>query len=415
MSVVPKFEPIFTRQDSRLDTAPLPYYPFYDQDFFDKEIERIFRRNWLFAARESDIPNAGDFVVKEFPALRTAVIIVRDKSGRINAFHNMCPHRGNRVEVEACGNRNRFVCSFHAWSFGHDGSLVNVPDRDAFFDLDTKTRGLRRVHVDSWLGMLFVNFDQGRVAPLAEWLGDLHGDLQGFPMPEFATMLKFRTELKCNWKMVMDAFLEAYHVVQLHAQSAGEGLTSASNPFGHLNSVRLYDKHKSLSAFGNPEQKPAGTTALEIKYQHAAAYAPIQGERYSALASAKWSGFPKGVNPDRRDDWGFDIHLLFPNCSFYTGNGWAVTQTYTPVTVETSIVESIVYMREPTTVGGFVGFEHMKAMVFDVALEDLSTVERAQSNVRSGAYDTMMLSDMEVVVRHSHQIIRNIVEKGLPS
>jgi phenylpropionate dioxygenase-like ring-hydroxylating dioxygenase large terminal subunit len=290
-----------------------------------------------------------------------------------------------------------------------------VPDRDAFFDLDFKQRGLKQVHVDSWLGLIFVNFDKEKVAPLADWLGDLHGDLQGYPLPEMATMLKFRTELKCNWKMVMDAFLEAYHVVQLHAQSAGEGLTSATNPFGHLNSVRLYDKHKSLSVFGNPEQTPAGTTALEIKYQMAAAYAPIQGERYSSLASSKWSGFPKGVNPDRRDDWGFDIHLLFPNCSLYTGNGWAVTQTYMPVTAETCVIESIVYTRAPTTVSGFIGFEHMKAMVFDVALEDLSTVERAQSNVRSGAYDTMVLSDMEVVVRHSHQIIRNIVEKGLPS
>lgn len=110
----------------------------------------------------------------------------------------------------------------------------------------------------------------------------------------------------------------------------------------------------------------------------------------------------RGVNPDRRDDWGFDIHLLFPNCSLYTGNGWSVTQTYMPVTAETCVIESTIYTRAPTTVAGFIGFEHMKAMVFDVALEDLSTVERAQSNVRSGAYETMMLSDMEVVVRHSH-------------
>ncbi len=401
--------PDFTHNYGNLDTEPVPYFPYYDDGFFKLEVDKVFRRNWLFAGRESDIPAAGDYVVKYFPPLKASLIIARQQDGSLKAFHNVCPHRANRVEIAECGHKNRFVCSFHGWSFGLDGALRHVPDEGAFFNLDRGARSLKAVPVDSWMGMLFVNFSAEPIEPLAAWLGELYGAFDGYPLPQMTTMLKIRTEVNANWKMVMDAFLEGYHVVQLHGQSAGDAFTSKENPWGHLNSVRLYDKHKSLSMYGNPGQTATAAAALELKYQQMATYAPIQGDRYDQAHGARWSDFPPGVNPDRRDDWAFDIHLLFPNCSFYTANGWSVTQCYWPVTAETSIVEATVYAFEPTSIAGYIGFEHTKAMIFDVALEDLSTVERAQSNLRSGAFDSMVLSDMEVVVRHSHYVIRDLL------
>lgn len=406
-------QPDFTHASPGLDTQPVPYYPYYDEDFFQQEIDRIFRRNWLFAGRESDLPQAGDYIVKSFPPLKASVILARQQDGSIRAFYNVCPHRANRVEISECGHKNRFVCSFHGWSFGLDGKLKHVPDEQAFFDLDREARSLKSIAVDSWLGMLFVNFSPEPPAPLGEWLGELQHAFDGYPLPQMTTMLKIRTEVKANWKMVMDAFLEGYHVVQLHGQSAGDAFTSKDNPWGHLNSVRLYDRHKSLSMYGNPGQSATPAAELELKYQQVATYAPIQGDRYQQSHQTRWNDFPPGVNPDRRDDWAFDIHLLFPNCSFYTANGWSVTQCYWPVSPETSVIEATVYAFQPTSVAGYIGFEHTKSMIFDVALEDLSTVERAQSNLRAGAFDSMVLSDMEVVVRHSHHVIRELLEQDV--
>lgn len=408
MAAVPKF----TDQYAMLDTNTVPYYPYYDEAFYQKEIDLIFKKNWLFAGRDVDVPKVGDYVVREFPTLKTSVIIVRQKDGSIGAFHNVCAHRGNRLEIADCGSKNRFVCSFHGWAFDINGQLKHVPDEEAFFNLDKSSRGLKSVPIQSWLGMLFVNFSSETPEPLHAWLGELNHAFDGYPLPQMATMLKIRTEVNANWKMVMDAFLEGYHVVQLHGQSAGDAFMNKDNPFGHLNSVRLYDRHKSLSMFGNPQQTATAAAALELKYQQMATYAPIQGDRYNEAHESRWENFPKGVNPDRRDDWAFDIHLLFPNCSFYTANGWSVNQCYWPVSAEKSIIEATVYAFEPTTVAGYIGFEHTKAMIFDVALEDLSTVERAQANMHSGAFDSMVLSDMEVVVRHSHYVIRNLIEQG---
>ena len=405
--------PNFTQGNSKLDTELVPYFPYYDEDLFKLEIDKIFRCNWLFAGRESDIPVAGDYMVKHFPTLKASIIIARQEDNSIKAFYNVCPHRANRVEIAECGNKNRFVCSFHGWSFGLDGSLKFVPDEGAFFNIDHSKRGLKMVSIDSWMGMLFVNFSSAPVESLSASLGELNDAFNGYPLPQMVTMLKIRTEVNANWKMVMDAFLEGYHVVQLHGQSAGDAFTSKENPWGHLNSVRLYDKHKSLSMYGNPGQSATAAAELELKYQQMATYAPIQGDRYDQAHGSLWKDFPPGVNPDRRDDWAFDIHLLFPNCSFYTANGWSVTQCYWPVTAETSIVEATVYAFEPTSIAGYIGFEHTKAMIFDVALEDLSTVERAQSNLRSGAFDSMVLSDMEVVVRHSHYVIRDLLAQGV--
>ena len=131
------------------------------------------------------------------------------------AFYNVCPHRANRVEIAECGNKNRFVCSFHGWSFGLDGSLKFVPDEGAFFNIDHSKRGLKMVSIDSWMGMLFVNFSSAPVESLSASLGELHDAFNGYPLPQMVTMLKIRTEVNANWKMVMDAFLEGYHVVQL--------------------------------------------------------------------------------------------------------------------------------------------------------------------------------------------------------
>ena len=135
----------------------------------------------------------------------------------------------------------------------------------------------------------------------------------------------------------------------------------------------------------------------------------IAGPSYTpALSTAMFAELP-GVNPDKRKDWAFDSTLVFPNFSFYTAYGWFLRQMYWPVSPERSIYESHMYMFEPQDIRGFVGWEHAKTQLFDVALEDLSTVERAQSMLKSGAVDKMQIGDQEIMVRFGHKLVSDIV------
>ena len=146
---------------------------FHDEEIYRAELDRIFKRAWLYLAHESEVPDSGDFVHVYMG--EEAVILCRDRDGQLYGLVNSCRHRGNRVCRVDRGNARSFVCSYHGWAYNTKGNLIGVPGKTELYkdDIDQPSLGLVRVaRIDSYKGLVFGTFDP-EAPSLEEFLGDM--------------------------------------------------------------------------------------------------------------------------------------------------------------------------------------------------------------------------------------------------
>jgi phenylpropionate dioxygenase-like ring-hydroxylating dioxygenase large terminal subunit len=383
-----------------LGTAPLPVEAYTSAEQFALEREHIFRTVWLNVCRVEQIPNPGDYFVRDIGICNTSVVIVRGKDNQIRAFHNICSHRGNKVVWDHHGSEQMFTCKFHGWSYALDGSLKFVPDEENFFDLNKDCLGLTPVHIDVWEGFVFVNVAPEPEETLQEYLGELATELAGYPFTEnSATAFSWRTEVKANWKIVKDAFQEVYHVGFLHKRSIPDSFTSRANPYAHVLDMKVFPRHGRASLFGNTDHTPSPVEALAFK--HGSLIIPNE-------ISA--STLPAGVNPTRGNDWALELHTIFPCFFVDVSDGTYFTHQFWPVAVDRTVWESTTYFPKATTPGQRFSQEYSKVIFRDIIMEDGRTLEETQSVLSSGAKKEFFLHDEELLVRHSHQVIQHMIE-----
>lgn len=142
-----------------LGTGPIPIEPYVSRAYFEKERDHIFRKVWLNIGRVEQLPQPGDYFVKDLAVCTTSVLVVRGKDGAIRAFHNMCSHRGNQLVWDHKGTCQAVTCKFHGWVYGLDGALRHITDEDNFFGLKKETLGMTPVSAETWEGFIFINVD----------------------------------------------------------------------------------------------------------------------------------------------------------------------------------------------------------------------------------------------------------------
>jgi carnitine monooxygenase subunit len=203
--------------DNGLDVVSPERY--YSREFMALEWQRLWPRVWLLAGVASDIPESGDYFT--FAVGAEEFILVRQEDGRIKAFYNVCPHRGNRVALNERGTLSRFTCAFHGWQFGCNGRLERITDEETFNPkLIAHRPGLTEVRCDSIGGILFINMD-GTAPPLAQYLGLPAGYIEKYEVQRMNVVHHVRSEWRANWKTGVDAFYETYHLPHVHPQTQG--------------------------------------------------------------------------------------------------------------------------------------------------------------------------------------------------
>ena len=208
------------------DLPDIPAGRYTDPLFFALEKEHLWRKAWLFAAHVDELPEPGCFVTWENTG--DPVVIVHAENGDINAFYNTCRHRGAPVVTDTSGRRPSLTCKYHGWSYGLNGDLLSVRDRVDFVDLDFSCRGLIPVRCERFGNLIFLNFDPNATS-LMDWLGPVADEWAEFQFENCRLVSKHTFDLKCNWKIAMEANTEVYHVPNIHPTTVAPMLDDRRN------------------------------------------------------------------------------------------------------------------------------------------------------------------------------------------
>ena len=202
--------------EPELQWTPITGARYTSADFARREWDGVFSRVWMVAGLANDIPEPGDYLTCDIG--RESLLFVRGEDHTVRAFYNVCQHRGNRLVESELGSVAAFSCAYHNWKYDLKGNVTWVQDPEDY------PRGspcgriqLRAVACEVSLGLIWYNLDP-QCPPLASFLEPIGEQLRPFGIDELVRVENLTVELPCNWKIVIENFLEAYHTRTVHPQ-----------------------------------------------------------------------------------------------------------------------------------------------------------------------------------------------------
>jgi phenylpropionate dioxygenase-like ring-hydroxylating dioxygenase large terminal subunit len=212
------------------NSGPVAKEAYFKPEYLVLEKEHLWPRVWQVACRLEELPSVGSYLTYEIAD--ESVVVVRAAEDRINAFYNVCRHRGRRIAA-GCGSDHRLRCPFHGWVWDLDGRNTYVTTREDWGGLlDGDDLSLPRVRCETWGGWVFVNFDPD-AEPLLQFLGEAASVLAPFQLDRMRYCWRKWLIMPCNWKIGLEAFNEGYHVSVTHSQLAKYGLPAHYTSAGH--------------------------------------------------------------------------------------------------------------------------------------------------------------------------------------
>ena len=199
-----------------LPASEIPLERYTSREWFDLEVERLWKRAWQMAAREEDLPHVGDNLIYDIAGM--SFLLVRVAPNQFKAFYNACLHRGRMLREAGSTRATEFRCPFHGFAWNIDGTLRHIPCQWDFPHIKPSAWSLPEAQVGTWGGFVFLNPDLN-APPLADFLGnELSDQFKRWPLELRYKQAHVAKILRCNWKVAQEAFMEAFHVVATHPQ-----------------------------------------------------------------------------------------------------------------------------------------------------------------------------------------------------
>lgn len=237
------------------EASTLPAMLYTDPTVFDRELEKVFLRGWVSVARGRTIPGAGDYTTHDF--FGAPIVVVRDDDGTVNAFSNVCLHRGCPI-AEGTGHANRgtLICPYHRWTYGLDGRVKGAPLMHKARRFNKSGLRLRPLQVEEWQGWIFVNADPD-AKPLTPALKQLTERIAPYRMDEMVVFKTLAFDSPWNWKIMVENFMESYHHTAAHFQTlqqshpgGGTYIEKLTGPFALLENPPKGDSNAPFSVVG---------------------------------------------------------------------------------------------------------------------------------------------------------------------
>ena len=352
---------------SLISTLPGEYYT--DPAIFAAEQAAIFEAMWFCAVRSSELAKPGDF--RTVPIGRESVLVARGRDGALRAFLNVCRHRGARICTEESGSVKRaFQCTYHAWTYGLDGKLIAAPNLTSMPDIDRVEYGLKTVHLREWLGYAWLcladeppSFEDSVIGAATERLGSPTA-IDNYQADQLAVGKRIRYEVKANWKLIIENFMECYHCATIHPE-----LTEVLPEFADGYAAQYYVGHGA--EFGSEIQ--GFTVDGQAGFDRLDTVAEDQDRRYYAI-TVKPQVFINLV-PDH-----VIVHRMFP-----------IAEDFTVVECD--------WLYSPSVVAEGKDVSHSVELFHRVNQQDFEACERCQPNMSSRLY-----RDGGVLVPSEHHI-----------
>jgi len=267
-----------------LDAAWLPPSSWYnDARFYELERDTVFRNNWLIAARADQVRKTGDYVAGMMTG--EPHVIVRNENAQLNAFFNVCRHKGREVVVGAgTSPSGELVCGYHGWRYGIDGALRSAPRIAGIRDFDREAFGLVPMAVESWCDLLFINMAKSP-ARFAPQLLELERRLRAMQLERLQFVARRKYRLACNWKVYVDNYLDGgYHVGYLH-----QGLAAQLDMDSYQTEV--FERYSIQSGAGAGSDGASGSDFAERigdRVLYAWLYPNLMINRYGPMMDTNW-------------------------------------------------------------------------------------------------------------------------------
>jgi choline monooxygenase len=348
--------------------STIPARLYSDPVFLELERERIFARTWALVGRTDQVAETGQFFTAEI--VGEPIVILRD-GDTLRGFHNVCLHRAGPVAY-GCGKRQTLQCKYHGWTYDLKGELKHAPEMEGVQRFDPESMRLVPVQVATWGPLVFAALDL-KAPPLEHFLDDIPDRTARFSPDRMRWVLRKEYEVRCNWKVYVDNYLEGYHLPVVHP-----GL------------------HKELD-YDQYRVEPHRYWSL----QHAP-LRPVPG-RADIAADRKY--VPKDADDDAQYYW------LFPNMMLNIYQGQMQTNLVLPRGHDRCVVVFEWYAVEPPAdVATDPAWSRLVAFSDEIQEEDVEICEAVQRNLGSRVYDRGRYSvKRENGVHHFHSLLHEFL------